>query len=47
MGIATHGHNDPNISVSAWISIILGTIIFLAGGLLLWAVLFITFFNKY
>jgi len=41
-GIATQGHNNPNISVGVWISILLGTIVFLAGGLLLWAMLFIT-----
>ena len=46
MGIATHGHNDPHISVLTWISILLGTIIVLASGLLLWAWFFITFFIK-
>ena len=47
MGIATHGHNDPKISVSTWISILLSTIIFLAVGLLICGVLFVTFFIKY
>ena len=46
-GIATHGHNNPNISVGEWISILLGTIIILAGGLLLWAMLFVTLLTKY
>ena len=46
-GIATQGHNNPNISVSTWIGILLGTIIFLAAGLLICGVLFVTFFIKY
>ena len=47
MGIATHGHNDPKISLLTWIGISLGTIIFLAAGLLICGVLFVTFFIKY
>ena len=46
-GIATHGHNDPKISLLTWIGISLGTIIFLSCGLLLCGVLFVTFFIKY